>query len=98
MAEALAHVLLIGGNQLAYRVGRLLIAIVTVGNVSVEPLPKRLPTHFTQAFDEDKVTRAEGYSKYAVSYEKTLTIGYIVILTGFCTILFIFRDYFMDPK
>ena len=92
MAEVLAHILLIGGNQLAYRVGRLLIAIITLGKLSIEPLPRHFVTHFTQAFDDNEVIRSEDHSKYAVSYEKALIIGYIVMLTSFGAILFVFRD------
>ncbi|NLS12979.1 hypothetical protein HGP28_08755 [Vibrio sp. SM6] len=98
MAEVIAHILLVGGNQFAYRVGRLLIAIMTLGNLSIEPLPKHFATHFTQAFDDNEIIREEDHAKYAVSYEKALTIGYIVLLAGLCAIIFVFRDYFIDTK
>lgn len=95
MAEALAHILLIGGSQLAYRVGRLLIVIFTIGKISIEPLPKNYSAHFVQAVDDNKIVRVDNYSHYAVSHEKVIIAGYIVILFGLGTILFVFRDYFL---
>ncbi|MBY7732468.1 hypothetical protein [Vibrio bathopelagicus] len=95
MAEALVHILLIGGSQLAYRVGHLLIIIFTLGKISIEPLPKNYSAHFVQAVDGNKIVRVDNYLDYVISYEKAVIAGYVVILSGLGAILFVFRDYFI---
>ncbi|MGF1701475.1 hypothetical protein L4D09_14345 [Photobacterium makurazakiensis] len=98
MAEAIAQILIIFGNQLAYRVGKLVILILTIGQLSIEPLPKNYPAHFVQVFDDEKVTAVKNAANYAVSHNTVILIGYFVILAAFSTVLYTFRDFFISTK
>ncbi len=98
MAEAIAHMLLILGNPFAYKIGRLIISILTLGKLSIEPLPKKYPTHFVQAFDDDKLVPNKDAASFSVSHEMALLIGYFVIVCVFGALLYHFRDVFVAAK
>ncbi|MGF1734129.1 hypothetical protein [Photobacterium satsumensis] len=98
MGEALGHLLAILGNPLAYTIGKYVISILSFGKLSIEPLPKNYPAHFVQAFDDNKVVRTEDHANYSMSHEKALVVGYIVILSAFSTLLYVFRDFFLASK
>ncbi|MGF1684003.1 hypothetical protein [Photobacterium minamisatsumaniensis] len=98
MAEAIAQILIIFGNQLAYRVGKLVIIILTIGKLSIEPLPKNYPANFVQVFDDEKVTPVKNAANYSASHTMAIFIGYFVILAAFSTVLYTFRDFFISTK
>ncbi|MGF1719183.1 hypothetical protein L4D20_03960 [Vibrio kyushuensis] len=98
MGEAIASLLIIFGNPLAYRVGRLLISILTFGKLSIEPLPSKYPVNFVQAFDDDKATTYKASDSYAISHKVVLAAGYFVILSLFSAVLYSFRDVLMATK
>lgn len=98
MAEVIAHILIILGNPLAHGVGKLIFTILSLGKLSIEPLPTKYPAHFVQAFDENKILEEEQENDYLISYQVALSVGYFVILCGFSFILYYFRDIFIAAK
>lgn len=96
MAEAIANVLIILGTPLAYCIGRIIISVFSLGQLSIEPLPDKMPANFVQAFDDKKVKRVNHPRLFSVSYEVVIVIGYALLLMAFAFILFYFKDSFIN--
>jgi len=96
MADVIAYIIIILGNPFAYRIGRLIISILSIGKLSIQPLPTKFPANFVQAFDGDKVVENQDKQSHSVSYGIAILIGYIVIVTIFGTLLFYSIDGFVE--
>ncbi len=86
--DAIAHLIIILGNPFAYKIGHLIISILSIGKLSIQPLPTKFPANFVQAFDEDKVVENQEKQNHSISYGITISIGYVVIVAIFGTLLF----------
>ncbi|ACH63877.1 conserved hypothetical protein [Aliivibrio fischeri MJ11] len=86
--DAIAHLIIILGNPFAYKIGRLIISILSIGKLSVQPLPTKFPANFVQAFDEDKVVENQKKQNHSISYGIAISIGYAVTITILGTLLF----------
>ncbi|ACH64538.1 conserved hypothetical protein [Aliivibrio fischeri MJ11] len=86
--DAIAHLIIILGNPFAYKIGRLIISILSIGKLSVQPLPTQFPANFVQAFDEDEVIKNQEKQNHSISYGIAISIGYAVTIAIFGTLLF----------
>ncbi|MGF1907563.1 hypothetical protein [Aliivibrio salmonicida] len=86
--DAIAHLIIILGNPFAYKIGRLIISTLRIGKLSIQPLPTKFPANFVQAFDENKVVENQEKQNYSISYGIAISIGYVVIVAIFGTLLF----------
>ncbi|WP_375320633.1 hypothetical protein [Aliivibrio logei] len=86
--DVVAHLIIILGNPFAYKIGRLIISILSIGKLSIQPLPTKFPANFVQAFDENKVVENQEKQNYSVSYGIAMSIGYVVIVAIFGILLF----------
>lgn len=106
MADTLAQILLIFGNQLAYRIGCLLVTIFTIGRSSIEPLPSHYPAHYVQTVeDNQKVASSPAQSApksvnpdYTVVHETAMFIGYAVLIITVGLVLYHFRGVLLHAK
>lgn len=92
MGEVIAQLIIIGGNHLAFHFGRLCLTIGSFGRLSIEPLPKKFPANWVQAFDDDKVEQASTNAHYNISYAIAIAIGYVIIITLLGFGLWLFSD------
>ncbi|EHN68005.1 hypothetical protein [Aliivibrio fischeri] len=96
--DAIAHLIIILGNPFAYKIGRLIISILSVGKLSIQPLPTKFPANFVQAFDECKVVEKQEKQNYSIPYGIAISIGYIIIVAIFGTLLFYNIDGLIEAK
>ncbi|MUK78934.1 hypothetical protein GNP84_18810 [Aliivibrio fischeri] len=86
--DAIAHLIIILGNPFAYKIGCLIISILSIGKLSIQPLPTKFPANFVQAFDKDKVVENQEKQNHSISYGIAILIGYAVTIAIFGTLLF----------
>lgn len=86
--DAIAHLIIILGNPFAYKIGRLIVSILSIGKLSVQPLPTKFSANFVQAFDKDKVVENQEKQNHSISYGIAISIGYTVTIAIFGTLLF----------
>ena len=85
--DAIAHLIIILGNPFAYKIGRLIISILSIGKLSIQPLPTKFPANFVQAFDENKLVENQKKQNHSISYGIATSIGYAVTIAIFGTLL-----------
>ncbi|WP_037028290.1 hypothetical protein [Psychromonas aquimarina] len=98
MGEVIAQLIIIGGNHLAFHLGRLFLTICSFGKLSIEPLPKKYPANWVQAFDGEKVEQASTKAHYNMSYSIAIAIGCVIIITLFGFGLFFFSEALFEQK
>ncbi|MDD9158400.1 hypothetical protein PVK64_19735 [Aliivibrio sp. S4TY2] len=86
--DAIAHLIIILGNPFTYKIGRLILSVLSIGKLSIQPLPTKFPANFVQAFDEDKVVENQEKQSHSISYGITISIGYVVIVAILGALLF----------
>ncbi|OEE15972.1 hypothetical protein [Aliivibrio fischeri] len=86
--DAIAYLIIILGNPFAYKIGCLIISILSIGKLSIQPSPTKFPANFVQAFDEDKVVENQEKQNHSISYGIAISISYVVIVAIFGTLLF----------
>ncbi|OCH11866.1 hypothetical protein [Aliivibrio sp. 1S128] len=86
--DAIAHLIIILGNPFVYKIGRLIVSTLSIGKLSIQPLPTKFTANFVQAFDENKVVENQVKQNYSISYGIAISIGYVVIVAIFGTLLF----------
>ena len=64
--DAIAHLIIILGNPFAYKIGRLIISILSIGKLSIQPLPTKFPANYVQAFDENKVVENQEKQNHSI--------------------------------
>ncbi len=96
--DAIAHLIIILGNPFAYKIGRLILSVLSIGKLSIQPLPTKFPANFVQAFDEDKVVENQEKQSQSISYGITISIGYVVIVAILGALLFYNIDGLIETK
>ncbi|MUK43724.1 hypothetical protein GNP61_19455 [Aliivibrio fischeri] len=96
--DAIAHLIIILGNPFAYKIGHLIISILSLGKLSIQPLPTKFSANFVQAFDKDKAVESQNKQKYSISYGIALSTGYTVTIAIFGILLFYNIDSFIEAQ